>query len=67
MESSNHIFTPLKVGLKLTKNDCLATKIKCLLMEAVPYSQVVGSLMHVIIYIQDSTTLTSQLGVLPNF
>jgi hypothetical protein len=50
MESSNHIFTPLEVGLKLIKNDYPTTKIKHLLMEIIPYWQLVGNLMHVIIY-----------------
>jgi hypothetical protein len=50
MESSNHIFTPLGVGLKLIKIDCPTTEIKLLLMEIIPYSQVVGNLMHGIIY-----------------
>ncbi len=50
MESSNHIFTPMEVSLKLIKNDCPTTKIEHLLMEIIPYSQVVGNLMHVIIY-----------------
>jgi hypothetical protein len=50
MEFGNHIFTPLEVGLKLIKNDCPTIEIKHLLMEIIPYSQVVGNLMHVIIY-----------------
>ncbi len=50
MESRNHIFTPLEVGLKLIKTDYPITEVERLLMEIVPYSQVVGNLMHVIIY-----------------
>ncbi len=46
MESRN----PLEVGLKLIKNDYPITKVEPLLMEIFPYSQVVGNLMHVIIY-----------------
>jgi len=50
MESRSHIFTPLEVGLKLIKNDYPITEVEPLLMEIIPYSQVVGNLMHVIIY-----------------
>jgi len=50
MESINHIFTPLEASLKLTKDDCPTIETKHFLMEAIPYSQVVGSLMHVVIY-----------------
>lgn len=50
MESRNHIFTPLEVGLKLIKNDYPIIEVEPLLMEIIPYSQVVSNLMHVIIY-----------------
>jgi hypothetical protein len=50
MESINHIFTPLEASLKLTRYDCPTIETKHFLMEVFPYSQVVGNLMHVLIY-----------------
>ncbi len=50
MESSNHVFTLLEIGLKLITNDCPTIEIEHFLMEIIPYSQVVGNLMHVIIH-----------------
>lgn len=50
MENNNHILTPLQEGIKFTKYDCPTTKEECLLMRVVPCSQLVGSLIHIIIH-----------------
>jgi hypothetical protein len=50
MESINHIFTPLEASPKLIKYDCPTIETNHFLMESIPYSQVVGNLMHVVIY-----------------
>ncbi len=50
MESINHIFTPLEASPTLTKDYCPTIETKHFLIEAIPHSNFVGSLMHVVIY-----------------
>jgi hypothetical protein len=58
MFNSHVISTPLEVGHRLSKNDCPHSLDEQEKMALVPYPQVVGNLMHMIVYTRLDTTYT---------
>jgi hypothetical protein len=58
MFNSNVISTPLEVGHKCFRDDCLHSPNEQEQIPLVPYAQIVGNLMHSSVYIQDQIPYT---------